>query len=312
MAKLTKNIGVSNLLQKLEGITVALFTPLDATGDLDVKGLERLVKRVLDGGACGLFPLGWAGEGPLHTDRLRGQVMREVCRLASGKAPVMVGISEQSLPRSLELAAMAREAGADLALSTPPFSYHLPQRLVYEYFAELAAKCGLPLVLYQNDEVGVRIEHATLARLSGVPNIVGVKAFVNFLDLQRSFHRCHQPGRFAVMSGDEYLYAAALLLGIRHFTMGGPGNLCPAWCVSIYRSALKSDWEAVRKKQKRLTDFCDALYLGTDSAYAAVKHALELLGICSARITPPHRPLPRNQQKQVEKALSTFSDVVKG
>ena len=26
----------------------------------------------------------------------------------------------------------------------------------------------------------------------------------------------------AVISGDEYQYAAALLLGIRHFTMGGP------------------------------------------------------------------------------------------
>jgi 4-hydroxy-tetrahydrodipicolinate synthase len=285
---------------------------LDQNGDLDVAGLERLVARALKGGVSCLFPLGWAGEGPLLPNRVRERVMRETCRIAAGRVPVMAGISEQSLPRALELAAMAKAAGAALVLSTPPFSYIVPQRLVYGYFKELAARAGLPLVIYQNDEVGVKVENDTLVQLSEAPGIVGVKAFVNFLQLQRSFRTAHKPGRFAVMSGDEYLYSSALLMGVRHFTMGGPGNLSPAWCVRMYKAALAGDWRTVATMQARMAEFCDALYIGADSAYAAVKHSLQCLGLCSARITPPHRPLPRAQQRQVERALATYPDLVKG
>lgn len=302
----------SSLLRRMEGVTVALFTPLLPDGRVDVAALERLIERCLDGGSPCLFPLGWAGEGPLLPNAMREQMMRETCRLAAGRVPVMAGISEQSLPRALELAAMAKSAGATLVLSTPPFSYPVPQRLVYEYFVELGARAGLPLVLYQNDEVGVRIEHDTLMRLSETPGIVGVKAYVNFVELQRNFHDAHKPGRFAVMSGDEFLFSSALLMGIRHFTMGGPGNLCPAWCTDMYRAARKGDWRRVALKQRRLSEFCDALYSGADSAYAAVKFALQCLGICSARITPPHRILPRKQQKQVERVVADYPDVVAG
>jgi 4-hydroxy-tetrahydrodipicolinate synthase len=222
----------------------------------------------------------------------------------------MIGVSEQSLPRALELAGMAEQAGGDLILSTPPYSYSIPQSLIYEYFKELAARSGMPLVVYQNDEVGVRVEVETLVRLSTTPGIIGVKGYMPFNQLQRCFRKADQPGRFAVMSGDEYLYAAALLLGIRHFTMGGPGNVCPMWCTSIYRSALDNDWTAVSKKQRRLTDFCDALYTGMDTAYAAIKYALKCLGVCSAHISSPHRAISPEQQKQVERVLTEYAEVV--
>ena len=307
----SSNGRTSALLKRLEGLTVALRTPLNRNLELDVGALERLVARVVEGGVSCLFALGWAGEGPLLPQSTRELMMRETCRLAGGKLPVMVGISEQSLPRALELAQMATAAGADLLLSTPPYSYPIPQELVYSYFKQLAAQGGAPVVVYQNDEVGVRVEYDTLMRLSETPGVVAVKAYTNFVELQRWFHRAHKPGRFAVMSGDEYVYAAALLMGIRHFTMGGPGNLCPGWCTSIYRSALKGDWKDVACKHRRMTDFCDALYIGTETSSAAIKYALSCLGICSDRITSPYRTLPSKHKKQVRDALDQYADVVK-
>jgi len=307
----SSNDRTSVLLKRIEGLTVALSTPLNENLELDVGALERLVARVVDGGASCLFPLGWAGEGTLLPQSTRELMMRETCRLAGGKLPVMIGISEQSLPRALELAQIATAAGADLLLSTPPYSYPIPQELVYNYFKQLAAQGGAPVVVYQNDEVGVRVEYDTLMRLSETPGVVAVKAYTNFVELQRWFHRAHKPGRFAVMSGDEYVYAAALLMGIRHFTMGGPGNLCPGWCTSIYHSALKGDWQEVVSKQRRMTDLCDALYIGTETPYAAIKYALSCLGICSDRIASPHRALPPKQKQQVQDVLRQYADVVK-
>ena len=302
----------AQLLQSMEGLIVALATPLDEQGSLDAAGLNRLLEAVFDGGTSCLFPLGWCGEQPLLPRPVQEQMLRETMAINDGRLPVMVGVSEQSLPRSLELAAMARDNGADLILATPPYSYPLPQELIYEFFRDLAAESGLPLVIYQNDEVGVRIELETMVRLSETPGIIGTKAFAPFPELQRYFHHANKPGRFAVISGDEYLYGAALSLGIKHFTMGGPGNFAPGWCTSIYASAMAGDWEAVREKQKQLTDLCDAIYLTTDSPYAAVKYVLELLGLCSARITSPHRELPAEQKEAVAAAVAEHGEILAG
>ena len=301
---------LASLLDQMKGLTVALATPLNERHELDVAGLERLLERVIASDASCLFPLGWMGEQPLLSDSARNAMLVETCRIAKDRLPVMVGVSEQGLPRALEQAEMARQAGADLILSTPPYSYHIPQNQIYDYFKELAAASGMPVVIYQNDEVGVSIEEDTLAQLSREPGIAGVKVYMPFLSLQKSFLQADRPGRFAVMSGDEYLYGAALFLGIRHFTMGGPGNLCPGWCVSIYNSAVGGDWDAVGAKQKRLIAFCDALYAGPGTAYAAVKYALECLGVCSARISSPHGAIAPEQQKQVNALLEEFADVV--
>jgi dihydrodipicolinate synthase/N-acetylneuraminate lyase len=214
--------------------------------------------------------------------------MIDTVRLAPGRVPVMVGVSKQSLPRTLDLATMAKEAKADLILAPPPHSYAITQAEVYEYFKALAAESRLPLVVYQNDEVGVKVEPETLARLSTVPGVMGAKVYMPYNSLQKTFTQSDRPGQFVVINGDEYFFAPALLLGIRHFTMGGPGNLCPGWCTSIIQAAAAGGWSAVIARHDRMEAFCDALYGISSTAYTAVKGALEQMSICSARISSPH------------------------
>ena len=300
---------VSTLLKRMEGLMVALVTPLTNDGTLDVAGLERLIERVLDGGATCLFALGWAGEGPLLGDDTRLAVIHETCRIARGRVPVMIGVSEQSLNRAMVLVEAARRAGANLVLSTPPYSYAVPEHLLAEYFANLAKSGGLPVVVYQNDELGKRLSFETLLRLSQTPGIIATKAFVPYNELQRYYYKLHEPGRFAVISGDEYQYAAALLLGIRHFTMGGPGNLCPTYCASMYAAACEARWDVVRAMHRRLVEFCHALYALGGTAYSATKGALFCLDICAANICSPHAPLTDEDQKAVRGVLADCADV---
>jgi len=152
--------------------------------------------------------------------------MRETCRIADGRVPVMAGVSEQSLPRVMEQLVMAKAAGAGLVLTKAPYSYETSPELICEFFIELLSECDLLLVVYHNFETSARLDLDSLSRLSRVPGIIGVKSYAPFLDLQKSFHQLHNAESFAVICGDEYLYSAALLEGIRFYTMGGPGNLC--------------------------------------------------------------------------------------
>ena len=300
----------SSLLEAMEGITVALVTPMESDGALDARGLECLVERCLANGARGLFPLGWAGEAPRLPDGVRRCMIQHTCRAAAGRVPVMAGVSEQSLPRALELAECARDAGADILLATPPYSYPISQEIVYEFFRRLAAESGMPTVAYQNDDVGVGIEEETIVELSRTPGLIGLKAYMPFGKLQTAFHRAHRPGAFAVMSGDETLFGAALGLGIRHFTMGTPGNVCLRWCVSMVRSAVDEDWDAVREKNKRLTEFCHDFYPRVEAPSAAAKYILHKAGqFASTYVTPPHRELSAEQRQFVDGALESFADV---
>ncbi len=302
---------MSSLLARLEGVTPAINTPLTATGDLDPAGLERLIERVVEGGAASIFLLGWNGEGPLLTDTVRAKLVRQTCHFIRGRLPVIVGVSEQSLPRALEMVEVARSAGANLILSTPPYSYAIPQESIYEYFRALTA-AGMPLVIYDNAEVSVRPSFETLARLSTMPGILGVKSYAPWQEIQRQFQSIHRPGRFAVMSGDEYLYGPALLIGMSHFVMGGPGNVCPAWCTRMLQAARTHKWDEVSAMHLKLVTFCDALYKDVETPYAAVKYALEVLSICSAFISSPHKVPAAHHQERIRAVLAEFKDVVNG
>ena len=301
--------GTADLLKTMEGVTVALVTPLNAERRLDVEALERLIERVIQHGACAVFPLSWCGEQPMLPDNVRGEMLRETTRIVNHRVPVMAGVSEQSLPRALELACIARAAGADLIIATPPYSYPAPQEFVLQYFSELARESGMPLVVYQNDEVSVRVEIDTIRQLSETAGVIGVKGYMPFLELQAAYHEADRPGRFAVMGANECLFGPSLFLGLRHFTMGTPGNVCMKWCVSTYRSAIEGNWDDVRRKHKRLIDLCAAMSRIPAPFMAVKKHAMSRLGICSPYVIPPVRQLGPAEQKLLDSVLEEFQDV---
>src|SRR3990170_8078631 len=126
------------LFEQLKGVTVAIAAPLNADLQLDIGALTRLIERIIAAGSCCIFPLGWCGEGPVLTDSIREELLVHTCKIVHGRVPVMAGVSEQSLPRALKTAKVAREAGASMILATPPYSYPIPQDLVIEYFARLS------------------------------------------------------------------------------------------------------------------------------------------------------------------------------
>lgn len=160
---------IAPLLDQMKGLTVALATTLNEFDEWDAARLERLLERVIAGGESCLFPLGWMGEQTLLSSSARNAMLVETCRIAKGRLPVMVGENEQALPRALQQAEMPRQAGADVILSTPPYSYHIPQNLIYDYFKELADAIKMPVVVYQNDEVALLSKRTHCRRSAGRP-----------------------------------------------------------------------------------------------------------------------------------------------
>ena len=107
----------------IEGIIPPLVTPLADRDELDRDGLERLVEHVVEGGVSGLFILGTTGEAPSLSYRLRRELVDRVCTRVGQRVPVLVGITDTSFVETIELARVARAAGASAAVLSTPYYF---------------------------------------------------------------------------------------------------------------------------------------------------------------------------------------------
>ena len=82
---------IKNLPQPLRGVVPPLVTPLKDEYNLDLPGLEKLIKHVLAGGVHGLFLLGTTGEGPSLSYGLKYEMVKRSCEIIAGRIPVLVG-----------------------------------------------------------------------------------------------------------------------------------------------------------------------------------------------------------------------------
>jgi dihydrodipicolinate synthase/N-acetylneuraminate lyase len=92
--------------------------------------------------------------------------------------------------------------------------------------------------------------------------------------------------------------------------MGGPGNLCLRWCVDIYESAMKKEWDIVKEKQIRMDKLCDRLWSSADSPYMVIKYVLSRAGICSDKISSPLRAVSTAEKKIIDAIVEEYSDVL--
>ena len=301
-----RNENDRQLLRKLSGMTVALATPLRESGEVDVDALCRLADRTIDHGAAAVFPLGWMGEQPALVNSARREVMDAIVKHVHGKVPVIVGVSEQSLPRTLEQVKYAQEVGADIVLATAPYSYSLTKNVVLDYFRQLAAGSELPLIVYNNSEAHVPLDPVDLQTISEVQGIVGVKDYSNFLQLQRLLENVHRDEDFIVWAAEEYFVGPALLMGAKHSMLGGPGNLIADWVSRMHAAANAGQWDDVSELHRRMVAFCDTLYPLADSAYSTVKAALAILGFGSGRCVPPIPTMDGGGVERVRQVLAQF------
>src|SRR5882757_11198547 len=157
------------------GAIPALVTPF-RDGELDEATFRRLVERQIAGGVHGLVPVGATGEtATLRHDEHRRVV--ELCvKTAAGRVPVVAGAGSNATDEAIELVRHAKTVGADAALVVTPYYNRPSQEGLYAHYAAINAAVQLPVIIYNVPaRTSVDISNDTLARLSKLPNIVGVK-----------------------------------------------------------------------------------------------------------------------------------------
>lgn len=129
------------------GVYPVLVSPFDASGELDVRSLERCVEFCLASSAGGVVGLVNASEFTTLSDAERRVIASAVVATVGHHVPVVLGVSAATVRLAAAFAADARAAGADAVIAMPPLLKSASRSQVREYYQAIAAASGLPVFI---------------------------------------------------------------------------------------------------------------------------------------------------------------------
>ena len=285
-----------------------MVTPLDAKRRLDKKGTRNMVRHLLKGGVDGIFLLGTTGEGPHLSYAVREELVKTVCGLVKGRVPVLVGITETDLDDAVAFAAKCKAYGAAAVVAAPPYYFKLTQAECVAWFAEMADRLPLPLVVYDMPaHTDTIIEPATIAKLAAHPNIIAMKDSSSIIALFNKFRIALEPfaDKFSLFMGPDEAMGEAVLLGADGGVCTG-ANLWPAQFKAMYLAAKAGDVEKVRSLQRFTTTSSYLLYglgQGQIGFLKGVKCALAEMGLIQNVLAAPFEPFSGRELVPVRTAL---------
>ena len=196
-------------------IGVAMVTPFDRDGALDVAAGRRLAAHLVDNGVDSLILGGTTGESPTTSVEEKLELLKAVKEEVGDRAKLCAGAGTNDTATSIKLAQATAEAGADSLLVVTPYYSKPSQKGVYEHFAAVAQATDLPICVYDiPGRSGIPVAPDTLRRLADLPTIQAVKDAKG--DLPAAAELIQETG-LAWYSGDDPINLPWLSLGASGF-----------------------------------------------------------------------------------------------
>ena len=282
-----------------KGSITALITPF-RDGGVDEPAYQTFVEWQIEQGVHGVVPVGTTGESPTLSHDEHKRVVELCVEVATGKVPVIAGTGSNSTEEAIDLTVHAKEAGADAALVVTPYYNKPTQEGLFQHYSAIAESADIPVVIYNipgRSIVDMSVE--TMARLSKITNIVGVKDATN--DLARPVYtRLASGSDFCQLSGEDGTVAAFL-------AQGGDGcisvtaNVAPGPCAQLHEAWQARDLDNLAALRDRLAPLNLALFC--ESSPGPVKYAASLLDKCLPDTRLPLVPIADTSKQQVREAM---------
>jgi dihydrodipicolinate synthase/N-acetylneuraminate lyase len=211
---------------------VALLTPFDTRGRVDLARLRAHVLWLAAQGVDGFIPTSTTGEFLYLTDREREAIHRTVLDAARGRT-VYPCTWDASQTTASFLTEAARDQGATGVILPPPVYYDVDDRVVKAWYNAISDK-GLPIIAYHHPRyLRTPISPALYEELRRTGLVAGL------LDCSEDRHRLarlssEDPG--TVLAGGDRLMASAPQIGTLGGFVSSIANVWPSFCLRLFRS----------------------------------------------------------------------------
>ncbi|MDO4929421.1 MAG: 4-hydroxy-tetrahydrodipicolinate synthase [Corynebacterium sp.] len=192
-------------------VVVAMVTPFDDRGELDLNAACRLATHLVDNGVDSLVLSGTTGESPTTTVDEKVALIKAVRQELGDDTRLIAGVGTNNTAASIECARRSAEAGADGALVVTPYYSKPSQEGVYRHTIAIADATDMPICLYDiPGRSGIALEPDTIKRLAEHKNIQALKDAKG--DIGSAIPLMDETG-LAWYSGDDPLNLAWLAVG---------------------------------------------------------------------------------------------------
>ena len=224
----------------IQGSIPALVTPMNEDGSLDLASLRKLVEYHIEQGTNGIVAVGTTGESATLDMAEHCEVIRVVVEQVNGKIPVIAGTGSNSTTEAIQLTQDAKSVGADACLLVTPYYNKPTQEGLYLHHKAVAEAVDIPQILYNvPGRTGCDMLPSTVARLSKIPNIIGIKEATGKLDRLAEIRSLTQP-EFLLFSGDDATSREFCLRG-GNGVISVTANVAPRLMSAMVAAALAND-----------------------------------------------------------------------
>jgi 4-hydroxy-tetrahydrodipicolinate synthase len=277
------------LKAKYSGVIVPMVSPFNDNFSVDKNAVKTIVNSFILN-EIKPFIIGTTGEGVSISAHQKLDLLKSTVDAASGKQPVLAGISGNSIFTSIEEGKVFADMGVSALVATLPNFYPMDASQMANWFEMIANSVPLPLFIYN---IPATTHHSVplevIEKLSYHPNIIGVK------DSERNQERLDESLKLWKHRNDFLFlvgWAAMSTYGLEKGASGiipSTGNLCPELFQQLYQAVKNGNTELANELQQQ-TDQISTLYQkgrNLSHSLVALKVIMSMKNLCGTQVMPP-------------------------
>jgi 4-hydroxy-tetrahydrodipicolinate synthase len=278
-----------------------MVTPFNEKGEVDYKQAKKLAVALLDSGNDGVVVAATTGEAPTLTWEEELRLFAEVKSAVGNRGTIVAYTGSNSTAEAADATEKAEKIGVDACLSVVPYYNRPNQEGIYQHFKAIAESTSLPIIMYNiPSRVVVNMEPETIARLSKIDNIIGVKeASGNMEHVAKTLNNAREG--FLIWSGNDNDTFLIMALG-GYGVIGVTTHLVGKQYKKMIELILKSQIAEAAAIHRNLVPLVNAMF--SVPSPAPIKYALNHLGF---RVGNPRLPLVEPD----EKAAAAIREILK-
>lgn len=292
--------------ERLEGLIAASFTPMDASGKINLSVIDKYADLLASSGMTGVFVCGTTGESLSLTIEERKAIVAQWVNSAGGRFKVIVHVGSNSQFEAMELARHAYEVGADAIGSMAPcFFKPVTVRDLIAFFAPIAKSAGeLPFYYYNMPSmtgVSLSVVQFLVEGKKVIPNLVGTKFTHNNL-MEMGECLTLNDGEFEVLHGYDEILISGLVFGAIA-GVGSTYNYLPEVYHGIIAAMKKGDMDTARKLQMRSIEVVKII-IKYGGGVRGGKAIMNLIGIDCGQCRLPIAQFSEQEYKSLKEDLA--------
>lgn len=287
-------------MHRFGGIYPALLTPMYSDETINYKELKKLARMNLNKGVKGFYVGGSTAECFLLSLDERKKLLDTVVEENNGQGVILSHIGCIAQRDAIELAKHAKQAGADVISSIPPFYFGFSPEEIHNYYVSIVEAVDLPMLIYHFPaNSGVKMTAEQVNAYLEDPRFVGIKYTSNDLFLMGQI-RNSNPDK-VIFNGCDEICLSGLAAGADG-AIGSTYNFMAEKFIALQNAFLRGEIDEAKALQKQAVNIISALC--KVKIMPGEKAILNMMGFEMGVCRKPFRSVTAEEQAYLKKVLT--------